>query len=126
MSKEQVGTRLPADQYDRLEEYREERGISKSEAVRRLIVAGLDQQSLAADLEDAREEMHEEREERIRLETKVEQLEQRIDDLEEELEEAEQEAQSWQAKYNEAVGQIKVHSKEKGAVDRLSDWLFGG
>lgn len=40
--KEVVSGRVPADTHERFEEYREERGISKSDAIRRLIQSGLD------------------------------------------------------------------------------------
>ena len=40
--KEVISGRVPADTYDEFEEYREERNISKSDAVRRLVDIGLD------------------------------------------------------------------------------------
>lgn len=125
MTKEQVGARIPADQHERLMEFKEARGISKSETVRRLIVSGLDHQNIAEELEEVREEMHEEREKRIRLETEVEQKDERIAELEGELEEAEQDAQKWKARYEEATTKLKLHHSEKGAVDRVREWLFG-
>jgi hypothetical protein len=40
--KEVISGRVPADTFERFEEYREQRDISKSDAVRRLVVTGLD------------------------------------------------------------------------------------
>jgi len=40
--KEQVQARLPKNHYDRLATFRDDRDLSNSEAVRQLIVAGLD------------------------------------------------------------------------------------
>jgi hypothetical protein len=42
-------TRLPPDHAEQVDEYADERGISKAEAVRRLIVAGLDTTTAEAD-----------------------------------------------------------------------------
>jgi chromosome segregation ATPase len=119
MSKEQVNTRLPADIYQDFDDFRESKDLGKAEAARRLIVQGLDSNDLQDRLAD-------EQEERIRLEERVQNLERERDQLEEDLEEAEQEVQSWKAKYNESQGKLKVHHSEKGAVDRVKDWLFGG
>ncbi len=41
MAKTQVQTRLDADDMDRLEEYRNEKEVTKAEAVRRLVRRGL-------------------------------------------------------------------------------------
>lgn len=59
---ESVSVRLPDDVAARVEEIAEQRGVSKSEAMRRLVVAGL---------------------ERDRLEERVDHLEGRIERLEE-------------------------------------------
>lgn len=42
MPRDRVQTRLPADRYEAVTEYRKERDISEAEATRRLIYAGLD------------------------------------------------------------------------------------
>lgn len=123
--KEQVNTRLPPDQYEAVEEYREDRGISRSEAARRLLVAGLEAEDQGDVEAELREEIADLREERGRLEAAVDTKDDEVERLEEELDAAEQEAQKWQAKYNEAVGKLKVHHSEKGAVDRVKALLFG-
>lgn len=58
---ESVSARLPEDVAERVERYAEERGISQSEAVRRLIVTGLESE---------------------RLEDRVAEIEERVDRLE--------------------------------------------
>jgi len=58
---ESVSARLPEDVAERVERYAEERGISQSEAVRRLIVTGLESE---------------------RLEDRLAEMEQRVDRLE--------------------------------------------
>jgi ElaB/YqjD/DUF883 family membrane-anchored ribosome-binding protein len=54
--KEVISGRVPADTYDDFEEYRTERDISKSDAVRRLVSKGLDrvQEEKQGEREDAR------------------------------------------------------------------------
>lgn len=60
---ETVSARVPDDLADRIEEYAEERGISTSEAVRRLLSDGLDDDDLRRQVEE--------------LERRVERLERR-------------------------------------------------
>lgn len=54
-----VSSRLPEDVAARVEEYAEQRGISQSEAVRRLIVAGLGQDEIEGRLRDVEERVEE-------------------------------------------------------------------
>jgi len=57
MSKEQFQTRLDSDMAERVEEYRDEHELTSAEAVRRLVAAGIEDESeptreqIAADLE---------------------------------------------------------------------------
>lgn len=58
--KVQMGVRLPTDVADRVEEYAEQRDISKSDALRRLIISGLrDDPEQIDQLAEAVEELQE-------------------------------------------------------------------
>jgi len=51
---ESVSSRLPEDVAARVEQYAEERNISQSEAVRRLLIAGLEREQLEDEIVDLR------------------------------------------------------------------------
>ena len=63
MSKEQFQTRLDSDMAERVEKYRDEHELTSAEAVRRLVAAGIEDESeptreqIAADLDNLRDEL---------------------------------------------------------------------
>lgn len=113
MAKEQIGARIAQDRYEGLVEFEEERDISQSNAIERLIGLGLE-------AEEIREERDDEREMRIRLEERVGHLEAEVGELEDDLDAAERDAREWRGRYHEVHGRLEARSET--IVGRLRKW----